>query len=165
MLEVRRPIPNFRLVVLAVLSNTTLSGVHRNSWIIQILSKESLELNLRQKSHFSALTCAFMPTKADLITNEQSCKQDTVGDYGAGNINMILVLLEGILGGLWFQDNWFEPEGMNPCRTLSLFLSILGGSWSGDWTSRIAWCKFLYLKESLRTSWSLYSAEHGGAFL
>ena len=78
---------------------------------------------------------------------------------------MILALLEGVLGGLRFWDDWPEPGGMNLCRTLSLFLGALGGSWSGDWTSRIAWCKFFYSEESPRTSGSLYPAERGGAFL
>ena len=78
---------------------------------------------------------------------------------------MILALLKSVLGGLRFWDNWPKPGGMNPCRTLSLFLGALGGSLGGDWTSRIAWCKFPYLEESPRTSRLLYLAECGGAFL
>ena len=45
---------------------------------------------------------------------------------------MILALLEGIFGGLRFQDNWPKLGGINPCRTLSLFLVALGGSGDGD---------------------------------
>ena len=78
---------------------------------------------------------------------------------------MILALLEGVLGGLRFWDDWPELGGMNPCRTLPLFFRALGGSWGGDWTSRIAWCKFPYLEESPRTSGLLYPAEPGRAFL
>ena len=72
---------------------------------------------------------------------------------------MILAFLEGVLGGLRFRDNWPEPGGMNPCRTLSLFLDALGGSYGGDWTSRIAWCEAPYLKEFSRASGLLYSAK------
>ena len=78
---------------------------------------------------------------------------------------MILALLEGVLGGLRFWNDWPEPGGMNLCRTLSLFLGALGGSWGGDWTSHITWCKFPYSEESPRTSGSRYPAEPGGAFL
>ena len=45
---------------------------------------------------------------------------------------MILALLKGVLGGLQFWDDWPEPGGMNPCRTLSLFFGALGGSYGGD---------------------------------
>ena len=45
---------------------------------------------------------------------------------------MILALLEGILGGLPFWDDWPEPGGINLCKTMSLFLGALGGNWSGD---------------------------------
>ena len=103
--------------------------------------------------------------KRNLEREGTKLQQDLGGDYGAGGINMILALLEGVLGGVWFWDDWPEPGGTNPCRTLSLFLGVLGGSWGGDWTSRIAWCKFPYSKESPRASGSLYPAEYGGAFL
>ena len=71
---------------------------------------------------------------------------------------MILAFLEGVLGDLRFQDNWSEPGRINPCKTLSLFLNILGGNYGGDWTSRIAWCETSYLKEFPRASGLLYSA-------
>ena len=58
-------------------------------------------------------------TKADLSTKEQSCKRGAVGAKGAGDINMILVLFKGILGGLRIWSDWLEPEGTSPCRTLS----------------------------------------------
>ena len=64
---------------------------------------------------------------------------------------MILALLEGVVGGLRFWDDWPELGGMNPCRTLSLFLGALGGSYGGDWTSCIA-CEAPYSKESPRAS-------------
>ena len=73
MFEVRRPIANFRMLVLGVLSNMTPGDVHKNSWVTQTLSKESLELNPRQGSHFFSLvpTLVLVPTKADPITKEQ----------------------------------------------------------------------------------------------
>ena len=58
----------------------------------------------------------------------------------AGGINMILALLEGILGGLRVWDEWLQPGGTNPCRTchrLKVFLSVPGGSYGRDWTSCI----------------------------
>ena len=71
---------------------------------------------------------------------------------------MILALLEGVLGGLRFRDDWPELGEMNPYRTLSLFLGALGGSYGGDWTSRIAWCEAPYSKEFPRASGLLYFA-------
>ena len=55
-----------------------------------------------------------------------------VGVKGAGDINMILALLGSLLGGLLFRGDWLQLKGTSPCRTLSLFLGILGGSWGGD---------------------------------
>ena len=74
-LEVRCPIVNFHLLVLGVLSNATPSSIHGSPWVIQILSKESLELNPRQGS-FNCLvpTLVLEPTKADPTTEEQSYK-------------------------------------------------------------------------------------------
>ena len=72
-----------------------------------------------------------VPTKADLIAKEQSCKWGTTGASDAGGIEMILAVLGGLLGGLRVRDDGLEPGGTNPCRTLSLlkvFLGVLGGS-------------------------------------
>ena len=41
-----------------------------------------------------------VPTKADPIAEKRSCKWDTVGVKGAGGIDTILALLEGLLSGL-----------------------------------------------------------------
>ena len=60
-----------------------------------------------------------VPTKADPSTKERSCKRGAVGAKGAGGINMILALLEGILGSLQIWSDWLEPGGTSPCRTLS----------------------------------------------
>ena len=102
--------------------------------------KKNLELNPRQESHsfgLVLLTLVLISTKADLIAKEQSCKQGTVGDKGAGGINMILTILEGLFGGLRVRDDWLEPGGLNPYRTChrpKVFLGVLGGSWAGDQT-------------------------------
>ena len=53
-----------------------------------------------------------VPTKADPITNEQSCKRGTVGTSGAGGINMILALFESALGGLQVQEDWLQPASL-----------------------------------------------------
>ena len=50
-----------------------------------------------------------MPAKADPITKKQSCKRGMVGTNGASGINMILALLEGVLGGLRVQEDWLQP--------------------------------------------------------
>ena len=51
------------------------------------------------------------------------------------------------------------------CHHPGGFLGVLGGSYSGDWTSCIALCEALYSKESPRASELLFPAERGGAFL
>ena len=168
MLEVRRPIANFCLLVLGVLSNTTLGGVHRNPWVTQTLLKESLELNPRQKSHFLALTCAFVLTKADFITKKWSCKRGMVDASSAGNIKMILAVLGPFLLACGFKTTGLSLKGKihaEYCHRPKVFFSVLGRSFSRDWTSYIAWCEAPYLKESLRASGLLYLAERGGAFL
>ena len=47
-------------------------------------------------------------------------------------IEVILKLLGGLFGGLLFRGDWLQLGGTSPCRTLSLFLGVLGGSWGGD---------------------------------
>ena len=74
-------------------------------------------------------------------------------------IKVILILLRGFFGGLLFWGDWLQLKKTSPCRTLLLFLSVLSGSWDGDWTSRITWCKLLYSKEFLRAFRSLYRTE------
>ena len=81
-----------------------------------------------------------VPTKADPSTKKQSCKRGAVSAKGAGGINMILALLEGVLGGLQIWSDWLELGGTSPCRILSLS----EGS------------------ESLSSSGSLYPAEQSG---
>ena len=61
-----------------------------------------------------------------------------VGVKGAGDINLILALLEDVFGGLRVWDNWLQPGGTSLCRTLSLFLDTLGGSCGENWTLCIA---------------------------
>ena len=55
-----------------------------------------------------------VPAKAE---EERSCKRDTVEAKGAGGIDMILALLEGVLVGLRVRDNWLKPKGTSPYRT------------------------------------------------
>ena len=94
--------------------------------------KRNLKLNPRQ-GIFDCLvpTLVLVPTKADHTAEEQSCKWDTIGVKGVGGIEMILTLLEGLLGGLWVQDDWLELGRMNPSRTChhpKVFLGVLDGS-------------------------------------
>ena len=54
----------------------------------------------------------------------------------------------------------------NPCRTLSLFFGVLGGSWGEDWTSCIAWCGSPLFGGVPMSIWiAVPKREHGGAFL
>ena len=59
-----------------------------------------------------------MPTNTDPTTKKQSRKRGTVGANGVDGIDMILTLLEGLLGGLRVLDDCFDPEGTNPCGAL-----------------------------------------------
>ena len=54
-----------------------------------------------------------VPTKADPITKKQSYKRGTVDASSAGGINMIFALLEGALGGLQVQEDWFQPTSLD----------------------------------------------------
>ena len=120
---------------------------------LQVIYLEALEsprlfrrktLNsIQGKKNFDCLVATLVPvpTKADHTAEEQSCKWDTIGVKGAGGIDMILTLLEGLLGGLRVRDDWLEPGGMNPCRTYhrpKVFLNVLRRSGGEDWKTRIA---------------------------
>ena len=168
MFEVRRPIENFRLLVLGVSFNTTLGGIHKNPWVTQTLTKKSLEPNPRKRNHFLALICVFVPTKADLIAKKWSYKRGMVDAGGASSIEMILAVL-----GLFSLACRFGTTGLSlkrkihveHCHCPKVFFGILDGSYDGDWTSCITWYEAPYLKESPMASWLLYSAECDGAFL
>ena len=87
-----------------------------------------------------------MPTKADPITKEQSCKWGTVGASGAGGIEMILAILGPFLLACAFGTIGLSLEEQvhaEHSHHLEGFLSVLGGSYGGDWTSCITWCEAL----------------------
>ena len=80
-----------------------------------------------------------------------------IGVKGAGGINMILALLEDLLGGLRVRDDWLQLGGTSLCRTFSSvrlaeavvragFLALLGAG-------------ILCSEESPKVSESLCSAE------
>ena len=168
MLEVRRPIAHFRLLVLGVLPNMTPGGVHRNPWVTQTFPKKSFGLNLRKKSNFLALTFAFVPMKVDLITKEWSYKQGMVDASGVGGIKMIFAVLGPFLLVCEFGTNGLDLKEKIYTKYyhhLKVFLGVLGGSYGRDWTSCIAWYKFPYLEVSPRAFGLLYPTERGGAFL
>ena len=56
-----------------------------------------------------------VPTKVDPTAEEQNCKWDTVSVKGVAG-NMILALLEDLLGGAQVPDDFLDPKGTNPCR-------------------------------------------------
>ena len=47
-------------------------------------------------------------------------------------IKVVVKLLRGLLGSLPFWGDWLQLGGTSPCRTLSLFLDVLGGCWGRD---------------------------------
>ena len=112
-------------------------------------------------------TLVLMPTKANPITKEQNCKRGTVGASGAGGIEMIPAVLGSFSLACAFGTTGLSLEeqvNAEYCHHPEGFLSVLGGSYGGDWTSCIAWCKALYSKESPRASGLLFPAERGGRF-
>ena len=114
----RRPIVNFLPLVLGVLPNSTPNSVHQSTGVTKTLPKESFELDPRQEI-FDCLvfpTLILVPTKADPITKERNCKRGAVGAREAGSIKIILALVSGLR--VW--DDWLEPGGPSPCKTLSL---------------------------------------------
>ena len=96
MLELRRPIVNFLPLVLGVLPNSTLDSIHQSTGVTKTLPKESFELDPRQEI-FDCLVSTLMqvPTKADPITKERSCKRGAVGARSNGGSEMVLALLDG----------------------------------------------------------------------
>ena len=96
-----------------------------------------------------------VPTKADPIMKERSCNRGTVGVSGAGGIEIILVLL----GDLRVWDDWLEPGGTSPCRTL---LSSEGLPWSTDHLVRLKRGE-AFLREQepgvIAARWSLASSD------
>ena len=77
-----------------------------------------------------------VPTKADPITKERSCKRGMVGANGAGGINMILAFLKGALGGLRVREDWLQPALLGTkvsCSEESLSSSglLYPAEWSG----------------------------------
>ena len=76
-----------------------------------------------------------VPTKADPITKERSCKRGTVSAKGVDGINMILALLEVALGGLRVWEDWLQPASLGTgvsCSEESL--SSSGSSYSAEWS-------------------------------
>ena len=88
MFEVRSPIPNFLLLVLGVSFNATPDGVHERPGVSNTLSKEAFELDLRQGGRCLALTLVLVPTKADSVKKERSCKR------GDGIVNALTLTRE-----------------------------------------------------------------------
>ena len=133
MLEMRRPIMNFLLLVLGVLPNSTPDSVYQSTGVTKTLPKESFELDPRQEiiDCLVFLTLVLVPMKADPITKEQTCKRGAVGACGADGIKIVLALVSGLR--VW--DNWLEPGGTNSCRTchrLKVFFGVPDGSCGRD---------------------------------
>ena len=126
--------------------------------------KRNLELNPRQ-GIFDCLvpTLVLVPTKADHTAEEQSCKWDTISVKGAGGIDMILALLEDLLGGLRVWDDWLQLGGMSLCRTFSSVRLAEAMVRAGSHISLAS--EVFYSEESSRASGLLYPTKRGRAFL
>ena len=103
-------------------------------WVVYTEALESPRLFQREalnSTQGQGSSTAWFPdaNKADPTAKEQSCKRGTVGTKSAGGIDMILALLEGLLGGLRVCDDWFEPGRTTPCRTLSSSESLPRCTW------------------------------------
>ena len=74
---------------------------------------------------------------------------------GAGGIEMILAVLGPFSLACRFGTNGLslkEKIHAEHCHRPKVFLDILGGSYDGEWTSRINWCEAPYSKEFPRAS-------------
>ena len=166
MLEVRSAILNFLLLVLEISLNPAPDGIHERPGVPETLSEECLELNPRQGSHCLASKLVLVPTKADSITKEQSCKRGTVKASGTGGSKMVFTLLTEVVafyvrlsiieigepslqlalsvsGGFGTTSLGLKERVHAKLRyPLKVFLGILGGSRDRDWNiqrSCITW--------------------------
>ena len=99
MFEVGRPILNFLLLVLGVLLNSAPDSVHEKLGVFKTFSNVAFKLDPRQGS-FGCLvlsTLVLVPTKANLIIKERSCKRGAVGASGTGGSKMIFTLLAKVV--------------------------------------------------------------------
>lgn len=76
-----------------------------------------------------------IPIKANLITKKESCRQDTVGASGTGNIEMIFAVLGVFLLTYEFGRTGLSLEEkiyIKYCHYLKIFFGVLGKSYDGD---------------------------------
>ena len=97
---------------------------------LQVVCTKALEseLNLRQRAIFSAWFRCLYWCQQKLILSQRNGAVNGVRLVPKAPtvcIEVILKLLGGLLGGLPFWGDWLQLGGMSPCRTLSLFLSVL----------------------------------------
>ena len=167
MLEVRRPIVNFHLLVLGVLSNATPGGIHGSPWVTPTLSKESLD-STPGKGSLTAWFRRLCWRQRKLILPRRNKVANGVWLEQVAPAVCIEVIFT-LLVGLRVWDDWLEPGGTNPCRTchrLKVFLGILGGNWGGNWTSCIARCGSPLFGGVPKSIWiAVPKRERGGAFL
>ena len=72
-------------------------------------------------------------TKTDFSTKEQSCNRSAVGAGSTSGIEMILALLEGLLGDLQVMDDWLGPRRTKPYRASSSPEGYLWCLWQEPW--------------------------------
>ena len=90
MLEVRRSILYFLLLVLGILFNFTPDAAHESPGVFRRKPLNSTQG--KSRSFALVLTLVLVPTKADPTAEERSCKGFAIGAGGAGGIKVILTL-------------------------------------------------------------------------
>ena len=125
MLEVRRLIINFFLLVLGVLLNSTPGSVYQSTRVTKTFPKKSL--NSTQGKW--ALAAWFW--------HLCWCKEDKAVTVRLKPVALTICIeiIFTLLVGPRVWDNWLEPGGTNLCRTcyhLKVFLSVPDKSWGRD---------------------------------
>ena len=131
--EVGLLIVNFFPLVLRVLSDVTPSCICGSPWLFQTLSKESLEINPRQRS-FGCLvpTLVLVSTKVDPTTKNMNANGIWLEQIAPA---ICIKVIFTLFVSLRVQDDWLESGRTNLCRTChcpKVFLGISDGSCSRD---------------------------------
>ena len=72
-----------------------------------------------QVVYAEALDSPRLSQRKALNSTQGKGSSTVIGVKGAGGINMILALLEDLLGGLQVRDDWLQLGGTSLCRTFS----------------------------------------------
>ena len=124
----RCPILNFLpLLVLGVLSNMTLGGIHGSLWVPQTLSKRSLNSTQGKRSltAWFFLCLNWCQQKLILLWMNEAANEIRLVSKVPTVLTWSLYCLRAFL----VACNWLQLGGTNPCRTLSLSEGLLWCTW------------------------------------